>query len=147
MTALPRSQVCTEAMLDVIGDDRVTAAVFVTFQLQPTFFEEHVLAPLLGVDGRGSARVRRVALEERLATMAPPVVFYDRAGLGVDGSLRQAVRAVPVTLSSGVLHAKHVLLLLEGGSSEEPTSALVLLPTSANLTENGWCTIVEIADI
>ncbi len=147
MTALPRSQVCTEAMLDVIGDDRVTAAVFVTFQLQPTFFEEHVLAPLLGVDGRGSARVRRVALEERLATMAPPVVFYDRAGLGVDGSLRQAVRAVPVTLSSGVLHAKHVLLLLEGGSSEEPTSALVLLTTSANLTENGWCTIVEIADI
>jgi len=131
--------VLTEALLEELGDAEVRAALFLTYQLEPPFFEDHILAPLLGVEQRGNPRVRRVMLEERLREMPEVLVLYDRDGLVPEGPLRQSVRAIPVDWSKGVQHAKHVLLLIDG--------ALIVLTASANLTRTGWWENVEVADI
>jgi hypothetical protein len=138
-TETPRQEVLTEAVLNALGDAPVRAALFITFQLEPGFFEDAILSPLLSVEQRGSQRVRRVLLEERLREVEDVLVLYDRDGLIPDAPLRQRVRALPVDWSGGVLHAKHALLLQEG--------RLVLLTTSANLTRSGWWENIEVADV
>lgn len=142
-TTIPEPRVLTEAVLEAMGDDRLSAAVFLTFQLEPTFFEDAILAPLCGVDSRGSAAVRRYVLEEQLCHLDEVLVLYDPQGLTPEGPMRQRVRAVPVFWPGGVQHAKHALLLVgpPGGES------LVLLTTSANLTRSGWWENVEAADV
>lgn len=140
---LPPARVLSDAVLEAMAGDRLLAAAFVTFELSPQFFEDSILAPLAGLDGRGSPTVRRLLLEERLREMDEVVVLYDATGLRPDGPLRQRVRAIPVSTPAGVVHAKHALLLV--GTAEKPT--LVLLTTSANLTESGWWRNVEVADL
>lgn len=135
----PPQRVLTEALLEELGDAEVRAALFLTYQLEPPFFEDHILAPLLGIEQRGNPRVRRVMLEERLREMSEVLVLFDRDGLVPEGPLRQSVRAIPVDWSKGVQHAKHVLLLIDG--------ALIVLTASANLTRSGWWENVEVADI
>ena len=136
--------VLATAVGDVIGDDAVRAAVFCTYTFEPTFFEDHVLAPLLGVAEGGDAAVRRMNLEEALREVEDVLVVYDPAGLRVGGGpLRQGVRAVPVRPPSGCAHAKHVLLVVE----REGARDLVLVTTSANLTQAGWWRNVEVADV
>lgn len=140
----PPRAVLQEAILDAIGEESVCAAVFVTFQLETRFFEDHILGPLLGVPDRGGERVRRVLVQQKLSRLATPLVLYDHAGLVRDGAAVQNVEYVPVRISSGCLHAKHVLLLL--GDPSAPR-AMVMVTTSANLTQSGWWTNVEGADV
>jgi hypothetical protein len=45
-TALPKPLVLTDALLAAMGGDRLVAAVFLTYQFEPPFFEDHILAPL-----------------------------------------------------------------------------------------------------
>ena len=139
--------VLLDAILDAVGDDRVVGSVFVTYQFEPQFFEEHVLAPLHGVERRGSDRVRRVLLEERLRDADVPLVLYDRGGLIADGPLRQRVAAVGIDRRRGLLHAKHVLLLTESISDGGTERSLVMVTTSANLTRSGWWENVECAHV
>ncbi len=145
-TAVPEPRVLTDEVIDVLGGDRLVAAVFLTYELQPEFFEDHILAPLCGVDSRGSPAIRRYLLEEALRRLPEVLVLYDAGGLRADGPLRQRVRAVPVAWGRGVMHAKHALLLMQAADAAEPT-ALVLLTTSANLTRTGWWKNVEVADL
>jgi hypothetical protein len=142
-TALPKPLVLTDALLAAMGGDRLVAAVFLTYQFEPPFFEDHILAPLCGLDARGSPTVRRITLEERLRDL-DLLVLYDQRGLVANGPMRQAIRAVPLSWARGVVHAKHALLLVMGKGG---TRSLILLTTSANLTYTGWWTNVEVADI
>lgn len=142
---LPPSRVLTDAVVEAMGDDQLVAAVFLTFQLQPQFFEDFILSALCRQDGRGSPSVRRLILEERLRSM-DLLVIYDQRALEIDGPLRQSIRTLPVSSESGAVHAKHALLLLQGRDKAEDSS-LILLTTSANLTRSGWWTNVEVADV
>ncbi len=143
---IPEPRVLTDEVLDAMGGDRLVAAVFLAYELEPQFFEDAILAPLCGVDGRGSPAIRRLLLEEALRTLPEVLVLYDASGLRADGPLRQRVRAVPVGWGRGVVHAKHALLLLQGKDATAPT-ALVFLTTSANITRTGWWRNVEVADV
>jgi len=143
----PQEQVLTDAIVEAIGDARLRVAVFLTYQLQPMFFQDHILAPLLGVDDAGNPRVRRMLVEEELRGV-DTLLLYDRHAVEPDGPLQQPVLAVPVERSQGLLHAKHVLLLVEHPEGAEPSGqALVLVTTSANLTRSGWWENVEVADV
>ena len=147
-TTIPEPRVLSDAVIDAMQGDRLVAAVFLSFQFSPPFFEDSILAPLCGVDGRGSPIIRRLLLEERLRELQDVLVLYDQQGLMPEGPLLQQVRAVPVSWSGGVVHAKHALLLTEGKATDgSPRSALLLLTTSANLTRTGWWQNVEVADI
>jgi hypothetical protein len=145
---VPDPRVLADAVLESMKGDRLVAAVFLSFQFAPEYFEDSILAPLCGVENRGSPAIRRLLLEERLRELEQVLVLYDHAGLEPDGPLRQEVRAVPVAWSRGVVHAKHALLLVERkGDTGAPRTALILLTTSANMTRTGWGQNVEIADI
>lgn len=135
--------VLTEAVLQAMGKDHLLAAVFLSFEFQPEFFEDAILAPLCRIDGRGSATIRRLMLEEHLRGMAEVLVLYDQQALRADGPLRQRIAATPVSWPDGFVHAKHALLLTEGDAGR----ALLLVTTSANLTRTGWWQNVEVADI
>lgn len=138
-----RQRVLLDALRDAVGERRVRAAVFTTYQLDPPFFEDHVLAPLLSVQDGGLDVVRRVLLEEALRELDEVLLLYSPVGLLPTGPLRQAVRAIPVRHEGGVFHPKQVLLLL---GDIEP-EALVLVTSSANLTRTGWWENVEVADV
>ena len=74
-------------------------------------------------------------------------VYYDRSGLIPEGgAARLDVRRIGVSMPTGVLHAKHVLLLVED-PGEPPTRRLVMLTTSANLTRGGWWENVEVGQV
>ena len=74
-------------------------------------------------------------------------VLFDRKGLEHDGPLLQQVTAQPVQWSDRfVLHAKHAFLLV-APEEHQPANRLVVLTTSANLTESGWWRNVEVADV
>src|SRR5690606_28824619 len=104
--------VLPDEVAECIGERHIAAAVFVTFQLEPGFFEDAVLGALFDCDSGRGDRVQRALLEDRLRE-SEVVVFYDRAGLHVDRTPRQGISLVPVTWGHHVLHAKHALLLLE----------------------------------
>lgn len=147
-TTLPEPRVLSDAVIDAMQGDRLVAAIFLSFQFSPPFFEDSILAPLCGVDGRGSPTIRRLLLEERLRELQDVLVLYDQQGLMPEGPLLQQVRAVPVSWSGGLVHAKHALLLVEGKATDgSPRRALILLTTSANLTRTGWWQNVEVADL
>ncbi len=131
--------VLPDRVAEKIADRHVAAAVFVTYEFEPGFFEDAVLGVLFDCDSGRGDRVQRALLEDRLRE-SEVVVFYDRAGLKVDRTPRQAVSLVPVTWGHHVLHAKHALLLLEreGEKSDRVERSLLLLTTSANLTRTGW---------
>ena len=140
-------RVLTEAIVEAIGAQRVTAAVFVTYQLEPGFFEGHVLAPIMGIADGGTERVRAAALDGRL-TGVPALVLYSMDALGTDASPHQRVRLIPVDPSKhGLLHAKHVILRVESVEGEDKNPALIFATTSANLTPSGWWINVEVADV
>lgn len=140
-------RVLLDALQSAIGDGQLLAAVFTTYQLQPLFFGDHILPSLVGVEPRGSERVRRVLTAERLRELVGVVVLYDRHGMVHDGPMHQQVQAIPVDRPHGyVLHAKHALLLV-APKDEPEADRLVLLTTSANLTEAAWWRNVEVADL
>lgn len=139
--------VLLDAVSAAVGDGQVVAAVFTTYEFKPLFFGDHILPTLVGVEPRGSERVRRVLTQERLRDLHGVVVFYDRAGLKHDGPRHHEITAVPVDRPRGyVLHAKHALLLVAPEGETQATS-LVVLTTSANLTEAAWWKNVEVADL
>lgn len=147
-------RILPDVVAERIGERHLSAAVFVTYQLEPGFFEDAVLGALFDcATGRGD-RVQRALLEDRLRE-SEVLVFYDRAGLCLDRTPRQAVSLVPVSWKSHLLHAKHALLLVETereemdgtGSRVVQEPSLILLTTSANLTRTGWWENVEVADI
>lgn len=140
-------RVLLDVLQSAIGDGQLVAAVFTTYQLQPLFFGDHILPGLVGVEPRGSERVRRVLTAERLRELRGVVVLYDRRGMVHDGPMHQQVQAIPVDRPHGyVLHTKHALLLV-APKGEPEADRLVLLTTSANLTEAAWWRNVEVADL
>lgn len=141
-------QVLSQAVEQAIGAGRVRTAVFVTYQLDPSFFEHSVL-PLLFARGFSEGEnVRRVQLDEALRELDHVAVYYDRHGLITErGPARLDYQRVGVQMRTGVLHAKHVLLLIEDVEEELITERLVVITTSANLTRSGWWENAEVAHV
>lgn len=137
----PPQHVLSDAVADVIDGQHLEAAAFVTYQLDPQFFEDRILPAIVGCEPGADDRVLRVLIDERLRDSGAHFeVFYDHQGLVPGGPTRQRIQYFPVEHPRGVLHAKHALLLL---SEKEREDSLVLITTSANLTQTGWWENVE----
>jgi hypothetical protein len=151
------SQIPTSVLSDKIGalvsNRRVRAAAFLTYQLEPAFFETEVAALFLTAPG-SSTNHRLLQLETALTDdIGPIAVYYDPKGLEQDGSPRlAAIRKIPITVKSGVFHPKVLLLLTEPRTSNAKSAKpeLSVCVMSANLTRNGWwknleCVYIETA--
>ena len=103
---------------------------------------------LQGFGDRPGENVRRVQLDEALQTLDHIAVYYDRHGLITErGPARLEYDRFGVSMTTGVLHAKHVLLLIEDEQDDRNSQRLVLVTTSANLTRSGWWENAEVAHV
>jgi hypothetical protein len=143
--------VLSEHLQDLIGGRQLVAAVFITFQFDPGFFEHEVLPVLIDVPLSHSEKVRLVQLEDALRPHAGRIaVYYDANGLvvGSSGSAKLDFQRVPMRHPTGIFHPKNVFLLLEDKEADESgyhPRSLVIGALSANLTRAGWWENVEAA--
>jgi hypothetical protein len=142
----------------------IQAAVFFTYTFHRQNFEEDLLPALYGLPAGGERSARLHLLQLSHGETTRPVVFHD-AHLPIDGTVSgkpvdptalgasSALRldVVPVRwggASNTCMHAKHVLLLLKpGGTDNSAERALLVATTSANLTLAGWRRNIELCDI
>src|SRR5438046_2160138 len=97
-------------------------AVFLTFRLDPGFFEQEVLPVFLDVPLSHERAVRLIQLEDALRERVDHVaVYYDPGALEMTdfGSAKLDVRRVPVSWSTGYFHPKNIFLLVEDAEPDE----------------------------
>jgi hypothetical protein len=146
MTGIP-SQVLSQHLRELLSGRRVTAAVFMTFTLEPQFFEQEIVTLLAGDQLIQDPRMRMLQLEEMLrGAIGPVAVYYDSKGLRPDGAKQLDIRYVPLTVPTGLFHPKLVLLLTEDEDADRASAtSLICGVLSSNLTKAGWWSSVECA--
>lgn len=146
MSNIP-NEVLSQHVRELLSGRRVAAAVFMTFTLEPGFFEEEIVTLLAGDTLIQEPKLRLWQLEEALrSTIGPIAVYYDQAGLRTDSGKSLDIRYVPVRTKAGVFHPKMLLLLTEpndAGGKLKPS--LICGVLSANLTKSGWWSSLECA--
>ena len=86
-------------------------------------------------------------MEEALRGIEQTAVYYDRRGLITSAQpARLDYRRIGLDRTTGYFHPKNVLLLLENRDGDAKWDSLLILTTSANLTQSGWWENVEVAD-
>jgi len=147
VTEIPRA-VLSEHFQERMKGRRLRAAVFLTYQFDPGFFEQEILPVFVDLPLSHATAIRLAQLEEALAKVVCPIaVYYDANGLvaGDGGSAKLALGRIPVRHRTGLFHPKNVLLLVEAEHTAEgqPLQALIVASLSANLTRTGWWENVE----
>lgn len=143
MSATIPQSVLSDALQEAINGRRVKAAVFLTFQFDPAFFEEEVLPQLFTQSFSHVAKVRLLQLEEALRQVDHVAVYYDRRGLGDAQAARLDYRRIGLARPTGFFHPKNILLLVENRDKEQTWESLLFATLSANLTRSGWWENVE----
>jgi hypothetical protein len=135
---------------------RLIAAVFTTYQFDPGFFEKEILPVFLDIQLSHVPSLRLLQLERALPSVFGGVaVYYDTDGLISRESpcldfCRYPIRYLQGRRRQGVFHAKCVFLLVESKEEDETGSrpkALLVATPSANLTESGWWSNVEVCHV
>ena len=152
MSTIP-SEVLSERFQKHLKGRRLKAAVFLTYCLDPGFFEQEVLPVFLDVALSGVTVARLLQLETALLDAGSDVaVYYDRNALEPGAqSPKFHVRYFGLRREHGfVFHPKVVLAVvqdLEPNSQGVFGQHLVVASMSANLTRAGWWENVEAAHI
>lgn len=145
---IPRA-ILSDRIEECIKGRRIVAAIFLTFEFDPGFFEQEVLPILLDLSVSHAPAIRLVQLEDALRDCAGNVaVFYDADRLvkGSAGSAHLDVHRIPVRHTTGVFHPKNIMLLVEDRNADDTghrAQALLVGALSANLTRSGWWENVE----
>lgn len=146
MSSFP-CQILSQAITDRIAGRKVKAALFLTYEFDPAFFEVEVLPTLFDEAYSHEAAVKLLQLEDAMRSLVAPIaVYYDRNGLRAEGGgSRLDVQRVPISHPTGIFHPKNVFVLVEGDADEdgERPTALLVVTLSANLTRTGWWENVE----
>jgi hypothetical protein len=148
---IPRA-VLSEHFQERLVGRRLVSAVFLTFQLDPGFFELQVLPVFLDASLSHADRLRTVQLEDALREVRGHIaVYYDAHGLlAGSGSAKLDIRRIPVRRPNGIFHPKNVFLLAEAIDPDEDghrSQALLVASLSANLTRSGWWENVEVCHV
>jgi hypothetical protein len=123
------------------------AGAFLTYTLEPDFFEKEILTLLSISEKSQIPALRLLQLEQELqGDLGPITVVYDRGGLRASTSSRLNVRYCPVSVQRGCFHPKVIALLTEPVDKESTEGeSLIVGVLSANLTQNGWWRSLEAA--
>ena len=148
MTEIPQS-ILSDHFQDRLSSKKLIAAVFVTYQYDPGFFEQEILPVFLDVAFSHLSQVRLVQLEDELRRLKGDIaVYYDYGGLvsSDSGSAHLDTARIPVRNNTGVFHPKNVFLLVEYENPDEygqNEQSLLVASMSANLTRTGWWSNIE----
>jgi len=137
--------ILSDTISEAIGERKVKAAVFLTFQFDPSFFEEEILPLLFDQSFSHIPALRIVALEDALRRVHNVAVYYDRRGLSDHGTAKLDYQRIPLSRSTGYFHPKNILLLVENEDDNTIWDSLIVATLSANLTREGWWHNVEVA--
>lgn len=154
MAEIPRA-VLSEHFQSCMQGRRLRAAVFLTYEFDPGFFEQEILPVFFDIPLSHASDLRLVRLEDALRQLPGQIaVYYDANGLAIGdaGSAKLDVRRIPVQHRPGVFHAKNVFLLVEQETpdtddGEPPKQTLLVASLSANLTRSGWWENVEVCHV
>ncbi len=151
MSTIPRA-VLSEQFQERLGNRKLLAAIFTTYQFEPSFFETEVLPVFLDVPLSHAPAIRLVQLDDAIASSSPAIaVYYDQNGLGADGGAAKLdAQRIPIRHRTGIFHPKNVLALVEAREPDDNNHrarALLVSCSSANLTRSGWWESVEVAHI
>ena len=146
MAEIPNA-VLSQRLRELLNGRRVKAVVFMTYTLEPEFFEQEIVSLLAGDSLIQEPKVRLVQLEELLrGEIGPITVYYDQHGLRPDGPKKLDIRYVPVRVATGLFHPKIVVILAESADPDAPAESLLICGVlSANATKNAWWSRVECA--
>lgn len=141
-------EVLGDALSALIAGRPVRAGVFLTYEFDPYFFEGEVLPLLFDRKWSHDRKVRLVQLEDAMPSVRNMAVYYDRAGLiPSEESAKLDYRRHAVSRPTGYFHPKVIMLLVHNEDAKYTWESLILGVSSANLTESGWCTNVEAAQL
>ena len=152
MAEKPPTAVLSDELKSVVAGRQLRAAVFLTFQFEPEFFEQQVLPLFFDVSLSHAEAIKRVQMEDLLRDVPHGVaVYYDQNGLVADAKpARLDVRRIAVRHATGIFHPKNVFALVEALEPDEdgqPAQTLIVASMSANLTRAGWWENVEVCHI
>jgi hypothetical protein len=151
---IPRA-VLSEHFQACMQGRRLRAAVFLTYEFDPGFFEQEILPVFFDIPLSHASNLRLVQLEDALRQLPGQIaVYYDANGLTVSdaGSAKLDVRRIPVQHRAGVFHPKNLFLLVEEETPntdgvDPPKQTLLVASLSANLTRSGWWENVEVCHV
>lgn len=151
MVDIPRA-VLSEHFQERMRGRVLKTAAFLTFRVDPGFFEREVLPVFLDVPLSHEPAVRLIQLEDAIRERVDHLaVYYDPRGVEAGSSpAKLDVRRIPVSWRTGYFHPKNALLIVEdtepdeNGQREKP---LLVASMSANLTEAGWWRNVEVGHV
>ena len=85
MAEKPPTAVLSDELKSIIAGRQLRAAVFLTFQFEPEFFEQQVLPLFFDVSLSHAEAIKRVQMEDLLREVPHGVaVYYDQNGLVAD---------------------------------------------------------------
>lgn len=133
--------VLKERMKELIGDRRVEAALFYSFNFEAEFFENYVLPLFLPQAPFGDNKIQNSILWRKYQHELPPVCVYCdfHAKKPEAPTLKYDIRLIDLPKGQGYkpcFHLKHSYILLDDNS-------LITLVGSNNLTNAGWCSNLE----
>jgi hypothetical protein len=158
MNRIP-SAVLSEQIKRQIAGRNVISAVFTTYQFDPGFFEQEVLPVFFDLPFSHVVPIRLHQLEQTLTSVRDGIaVYYDADGLISSsdyGAPRLDSRRIPIwnlqwNKRDGVFHPKTLFLLVEDVTPDEDghrSQALITAAMSANLTQSGWWSNVEVCHV
>ncbi|MBM3269123.1 MAG: hypothetical protein FJZ01_15900 [Candidatus Sericytochromatia bacterium] len=137
---------------------RLLGGVFLTYSLDPAFFEQEILPVFFDRAMSHAAKLRLAFLDDLLRSLPEGLAVYYDPGAAFESaeSAKLDIRRIPVRVGSGVFHPKNVFLLVEDAADPDrggpPARSLLVASLSANLTRSGWwenveaCHVEEIPD-
>ncbi|MFD2514216.1 hypothetical protein ACFSRY_10085 [Pontibacter locisalis] len=136
--------VLREKIKEQIGDRKVVAALFYTFNFDPKFFENYVMPLFVSGKNFGDEAIFnkimwRTCLKENIV---PPVTVYCDyfAKNNTEApSLAYTINCIKTPCKKGKItnfHPKQILILVE---DQNKIRKLICLIGSGNLTPSGWC--------
>ncbi len=138
MANTPKPLPLSDELRRRIGRRKVRVAVFLTYEFEPSFFETEVIQTLFDCDWSRNPRVALAQAEDVLRKVDQVAVYYDVRALVGTESAALDYRRFGACRPGGVFHPKNIILLLEEDTEFFRGSSLLLITTSANLTQSGW---------
>lgn len=152
MSTIPRA-ILFDQLEERIRHRKLLAGLFLTYQFDPAFLEDHVLPVFFELSASTDSQLKRLQLDDALQTVPHGVaVYYDQNGLVPGaGSSRLDIKRIAVSPRSGfVFHPKNIFALVEEsntGKDGNAAQALIVATLSANLTKSGWWQNVEVCHV
>ncbi len=135
--------VIIEKLKETIGNKKVLAAVFYTFNFNAKFFENYILTAFFPHVNFSDNEIQNTILWRKYIKQLPPVTVYcDFHAKEPDAPhLNYDIRAIDMPNSSkACFHPKISFILLDDNT-------LLVLTGSNNLSVGGWCTNKEMVSI